>query len=151
MNPSKNNIWILVWVASLIMIFEVEIRSIGHLELVNDIFPLMFLPLGVSDRVTDILRGYIATAGIWAMGFSVAYASPIFYQKRNFHNLHNDFQQEMPLYANAESWRRLLSEIKMDGAAEFYRMAIRLLEAQGVISADNSVAYELFLRTMGLV
>jgi len=32
MNPFKNILSVLVWIASLIMIFEVEIRSIGHLE-----------------------------------------------------------------------------------------------------------------------
>lgn len=114
-------------------------------------FPLLFLPIGVFDRVTDILRGYIVTAALWRMGFSVTYASPIVYQKRNVHNLHKDFLQEIPLYANAVSWCRQLKEIKANTAVGFYRMAIRMLERQNVFSMNNSAAYDLFLRTANLL
>ncbi len=63
-------------------------------------FPLMFLPVEVSDRVTDVLRGVIATRGLWKLGYSVQFASPIAYQQRNPHNLLDDFRQEIPLYVD---------------------------------------------------
>ena len=116
----------------------------------SEFFPLLFFPIGVFDRVTDILRGYILTAALWQMGFSAAYASPIVYQKRNVHNLHKDFLQEIPLYVNAASWCSLLKEIQSNNPVEFYREAIRLLERQNVFSADNATAYELFLKAAGI-
>jgi len=117
----------------------------------RETFPLLFLPLGVFDRVTDILRGYMATTALWKMGLSVSYASPVVYQKRNLHNLHKDFLQEIPLYANAASWCSQLLDIEASQPLEFYRTAIRLLEDQGLFLADNATAYDLFLRSAGLI
>jgi hypothetical protein len=114
-------------------------------------FPLLFLPIGVFDRVTDILRGYILTAALWQMGFSVSYASPIVYQKRNIHNLHKDFVQEIPLYTNAASWCSQLKQINAKNPIEFYREAIRMLEEQNVFSMNNLSAYELFLKTANIL
>jgi len=117
----------------------------------RDVFPLMFLPLGVSDRVTDILRGYIATSALWQMGHSVLYASPIVYQNRNSHNLHKDFLQEIPLYVNAELWCSRLRKIKSKNPTVFYRTAIRMLERDETFSMDNLTAYDLFLKNSGLI
>ena len=111
----------------------------------QEMFPFLFLPLGVSDRVTDILRGYIATAGIWAMGYSVAYASPIVYQRRNEHNLLRDFQQEIPLYENAEAWCAKLRSIKARSASAFYTQALHLLERENTFACNNLPAYTAFL------
>ena len=114
-------------------------------------FPLLFFPIGVSDRVTDILRGYIALACLWKMGYSIAYSSPIVYQERNVHNLFNDFQQEMPLYANADLWSRLLLEIDGSDAVECYFSAIQKLQSMNAISPKNMEIYKMFLQAAGMI
>lgn len=115
-----------------------------------EMFPLLFLPLGVQDRVTDILRGYIALACLWKLGKSVVYKSPIVYQARNVHNLFNDFQQEIPLYTNANAWSRLLLEIEGSSASELYRSALQKLLKNKAIPNNNIEVYEMFLQTSGL-
>lgn len=114
-------------------------------------FPLLFLPLGVPDRVTDILRGYIALACLWKLGKSIAYASPIVYQERNIHNLFKDFQQEMPLYVNANTWSRLLLEIKGSSAGELYLSALQKLLEVNAIPVRNLEVYGMFLKASGLI
>lgn len=113
-------------------------------------FPLLFLPLGVPDRVTDILRGYIALACLWKTGKSIAYSSPVVYQERNAHNLFNDFQQEMPLYNNSHAWSRLLMEISGANAGECYLSALQKLSEINALPATNMDIYKQFLRISGL-
>ena len=115
----------------------------------SEAFPLLFLPMGVSDRVTDILRGYIATACLWRAGYTVAFSSPIVYQKRNMHNLLKDFQQEMPLYVNADTWCRLLLEVNATNVIDGYRSAIQKLANHGAIPRENLDIYEMFLSAAG--
>lgn len=116
-----------------------------------DAYPLLFLPVGVSDRVTDILRGYITSACLWRLGYSVAYSSPVVYQERNAHNLFNDFQQETQLYNNADSWSRMLLDVSGNNAVECYRSAIEKLQVRGDIPAKNMDIYDTFLCSSGLI
>ncbi|OIQ79926.1 hypothetical protein GALL_383250 [mine drainage metagenome] len=113
-------------------------------------FPLLFLPQGVPDRVTDILRGYIALACLWKMGKSMTFASPVVYQERNAHNLFNDFQQEMLLYNNAHIWANLLLEIEGNCASDLYISALQKLSMVNAIPVQNIEAYEMFLKSAGL-
>ncbi|MGV8934012.1 MAG: hypothetical protein ACOH1I_05280 [Gallionellaceae bacterium] len=114
-------------------------------------FPLLFLPLGVPDRVTDILRGYIALACLWKIGKSICYASPVVFQERNAHNLFNDFQQEMPLYNNADTWSRLLLEIEGNSAEECYLSALQKLSLVSALPAKNIEIYKMFLQASELI
>lgn len=113
-------------------------------------FPLLFLPQGVSDRVTDILRGYIAQACLWRMGYVAAFAGAIVKQDRNPHDLAEDMRQEIPLYVNAADWCRRLAQIGGDGAAAAYRAALRTLVEIGALPKSNLETYGLFLRVAGL-
>jgi hypothetical protein len=115
-------------------------------------FPLMFLPGGVTDRVTDILRSYIATRCLWHAGMAVAYASPIVYQKRNHHNLLNDFVQEMDLYFHSAEWFWALSlmEMKAKDMAGRYRECIERLGLRTDFLLENTAGYGLFLKAAGL-
>jgi hypothetical protein len=107
-------------------------------------FPWMFLPICVSDRVTDILRGYIATACLWSHGASVAYASPIMYQKRNPHDLAVDFANEMPLYLGADSLARTVWH-----SAGMKDALNRLIDHED-IAEENLAAYAAFRKAAGL-
>lgn len=111
---------------------------------VPETFPLMFLPLGVSDRVTDILRGYIALASLWANGMTLACCSPVVYQERNAHNLLNDFSQEIDLYLHGDEWCRKLVEVEGGGMKASFAAALELLVAEGALPAANLKAYAAF-------
>lgn len=113
-------------------------------------FPLLFLPTGISDRVTDILRGYIASTCLWKGGYSVAFASPILFQRRNYHNLHNDFLQEIPLYLNANKWCQSLLHVDKAAIIDCYRSAIKVLCDIKAISENNLTIYNMFLSSAGL-
>lgn len=113
---------------------------------VPETFPLMFLPLGVPDRVTDILRGYIALACLWANGQTLGCASPVVYQIRNAHNLLRDFEQEIDLYRHGDHWSRDLQACDGGGMAQSFRSALQILIAQNSVPAMNLDAYGEFLR-----
>lgn len=117
---------------------------------IPETFPLMFLPLGVTDRVTDILRGYISLSCLWRCGYTIAYASPVVYQERNVHNLLRDFEQESDLYRYADQWSRKLISLD-DGHLEsnpilVFRAALDLLINDGTLPKINRLAYEYFVQ-----
>jgi hypothetical protein len=64
--------------------------------------PLMYLPVTVTPRVTDILRSYVATVILQKFDLGVGITSPSAIQERNQHNLLKDFGDEMPLYLHAQ-------------------------------------------------
>ncbi|MGE5659344.1 MAG: STELLO glycosyltransferase family protein [Actinomycetota bacterium] len=76
----------------------------------KEAFPFMLLPVGVSSRVTDIWRGYIAQKLLWCMGAHLLFLSPSVYQIRNIHNLVKDFNEEVPLYTQAQELMNLLND-----------------------------------------
>jgi hypothetical protein len=60
--------------------------------------PYLFLPVTVTMRFTDILRGYVAQRLLWDNGMTLAFGSATVIQDRNVHNLMRDFQDEVPMY-----------------------------------------------------
>jgi hypothetical protein len=64
----------------------------------RECFLLLYLPCTVSMRVCDILRGYVAQPIMWAAGYRLGFCGPMVRQKRNPHDLMDDFRQELPLY-----------------------------------------------------
>ncbi len=63
-------------------------------------FPLMYLPTHCSFRMTDIWRSFVAQRIFWENNWSVLFHKPTVYQKRNEHNILNDFLEEIPGYLN---------------------------------------------------
>lgn len=112
---------------------------------VPETFPLMFLPIGKTDRVTDILRGYMSLACLWKSGYTLAYASPVMYQKRNFHNLFRDFEQEIDLYRFGDSWSRDLLNIEGGSPATVFASAIDLMVKANVLPELNRDAFNIFV------
>ena len=74
----------------------------------KEAFPLLFLPISVKSRVTDIWRSYIAQRLLWEKNSHVLFLSPSVYQLRNEHNLLHDFQEEIPLYTEVNALIQLL-------------------------------------------
>jgi STELLO glycosyltransferases len=63
-------------------------------------FPLMYLPVFVNSRFTDILRGYIAQRLMRDYNLHLGFVAPNVFQKRNQHNLMQDFRDEWDVYVN---------------------------------------------------
>ena len=68
----------------------------------KEVFPLLYLPSFVSFRFTDILRGFIAQPILWAHGFRLGFTGASVTQERNYHNLSDDFEDEIPSYLLGE-------------------------------------------------
>ncbi len=69
----------------------------------KEVFALMYLPVTVPMRCTDIIRSLVAEPimnekGGYQVGFTKATAV----QKRNPHNLLKDFEEEIPIYLSAQ-------------------------------------------------
>lgn len=118
----------------------------------QEAFPLMFFPLFVPDRVTDILRGYIAQTCLWGIGSTLEFRSPVVYQERNAHNLLKDFEQEYMLYENADLWSKMLKREVVGGgtADELFEKALALLCKEGFLDNKNMSFYSDFLKEIGV-
>jgi hypothetical protein len=95
-------------------------------------YPYLYLPVTVSFRFTDILRGYVAQRLLWHHGMHLGFTGASVYQDRNPHDLMRDFEDEIPCY-------RLVSAIaeRLDGVAltdEPLENVVRAYES--LVSAD---------------
>jgi hypothetical protein len=82
-----------------------------------DAYPLLYLPVNCSFRMTDIWRSFIAQRCLWEIGQGVTFHSPSeVYQERNEHDLMKDFEQEVPGYLNNEFITEILSGVKLTGS-----------------------------------
>lgn len=107
-------------------------------------FPLMYLPLTVSFRFTDILRGYVAQRILWQNDLYLGVLGATVDQERNWHNLMKDFHDEIVCYTRVKELVEILSRIDLranvpESLINVYRMLrdlrfvkseeIKLLEA----------------------
>lgn len=76
-------------------------------------YPLMYLPSFVSFRMTDIWRSLIAQRCLWPMGYGLVFVGPEMYQERNPHDLHRDFEQEIPGYLFNNNIREVLEDLSL--------------------------------------
>lgn len=113
-------------------------------------FPLLFFPLGVTDRTADILRGYIALACLWKMNCTLGYSSPVVFQERNIHNLLDDFAKEVPLYLNADKWAYLMKSVTGNDAADCYFSALSQLRDEKILGTECLDLYGNFLSSAGI-
>jgi hypothetical protein len=75
----------------------------------KDLFPLLYLPVTVSFRFTDILRSYVAQAIMWKEGFNLTFSKATVLQKRNYHNYLEDFSLEIPMYSSSKKSCQIIS------------------------------------------
>jgi hypothetical protein len=80
-----------------------------------DAFVYLYLPIYVTFRFTDILRGYVAQRGIWAINAKLGFTSATVYQNRNIHNLMSDFIDELPCYTQVNRLIELLDKCELTG------------------------------------
>ena len=53
---------------------------------------------------------------LWEMGSQLIFISPCVYQKRNIHDFHKDFRQEIELYLRAGELVEALNDVQLSGS-----------------------------------
>lgn len=82
-------------------------------------YPLMYLPVNASFRMTDIWRSFVGQRCLWEIGEGVTFHSPSeVFQDRNEHDLLKDFEDEIPGYLNNDKIVDILSELKLKSGIE---------------------------------
>lgn len=77
-------------------------------------YPLMYLPIHATFRMTDIWRSFIAQRCLWEMGYGVIFHSPAeVEQKRNLHSLLRDFSDEVPGYLQNSRIADILQKLRL--------------------------------------
>lgn len=76
-------------------------------------FPLLYLPTYCSFRMTDIWRSFIAQRIFWENDWSLLFHKPTVYQRRNDHNILNDFRDEIPGYLNNDIILKTLEGLRL--------------------------------------
>jgi hypothetical protein len=109
----------------------------------TDAYPYLYLPVTVSMRFTDILRGYVAQRGLHAIGSHVGFTQATVTQARNPHNPMSDFGSEIGCYQKSLRTIHLLKELDLRGdpATDLFLMYERLSE-EGVVGPEELGAVE---------
>jgi hypothetical protein len=84
----------------------------------SEAFQLLYLPSSCSFRMTDIWRSFIAQRIAWTCGWSVLFHNSTTLQKRNDHNLMNDFEHEIPGYKSNAQICNYLKNIDLEKGVE---------------------------------
>jgi hypothetical protein len=116
----------------------------------KELFPLLYLPVTVTFRFTDILRGLVAQPVMWQSGYELGFTGATVIQKRNPHDYMKDFVSEMPMYFHSESVTELVSvalDPSDDVGGNLFR-AYEALEKKGIVYSGELTALEAWLKDM---
>jgi hypothetical protein len=110
-------------------------------------FPLLYLPVTVTFRFTDILRGLIAQPIMWDKNMYLGFLAPTVLQERNSHDYMEDFIQEISCYLYGEKivdW--VISTIRaghstVDNLYNTYHMLVN----KGIVLMEEMKALETWL------
>lgn len=119
----------------------------------KELFPLMYLPGFASFRFTDILRGLVAQPILWQHGYLLGFAKSAVIQKRNPHNLMEDFESEIPVYLYSEKIIGLVND-SLAGTASIEEGLVsgyNQLHQRGIIDAREIALLKLWLSDMAMV
>jgi hypothetical protein len=107
-------------------------------------FWYMYLPVTVSFRVTDILRGYVAQRCLWEHEAHLGFMGSTMFQDRNKHDLISDFQSEIPCYLFARKIINILDGIALshspaDNLEKIYSKLVKndIVKIKEVSSVNN--------------
>ena len=78
------------------------------------LLPLMYLPVSCSMRMTDIWRGFVAQRICREIGVDIVIVGPTVRQRRNVHDLLDDFALEYEGYMGYRHFVGVLNEIQLD-------------------------------------
>jgi len=85
-------------------------------------FYAMYLPVSVTFRYTDILRGFIALYQLWKHNKTIKFTFPSAEQIRNAHDLNKDYESELTMYKTAGLVIELLNNNKNASIQEIYKI-----------------------------
>ena len=105
-------------------------------------------PHTVTFRYTDILRAFVAQAGIWARGGSLGFLSPtVSSEERNSHNLLKDFEDEIPMYQSFHKVIETLKNSKIEGRDEDLLVLYEALAKNNIVEASELKSIKSWLQT----
>lgn len=87
----------------------------------HTIFPLMYLPITCSFRMTDIWRSFIVQRILRDTEMNLVFVGAEVFQNRNPHNLLKDFEEEIEGYLGNEKLRQILEDTQLLGGPTNYR------------------------------
>jgi len=93
-------------------------------------FWMLYLPITVHGRVSDIWRGYIGQAILKIYGLEMAFCEPLVVQHRNPHNYLADFNAEIPLYERSG----VLVEVLWNFTSQRMNMQEDVLNEEGTMA-----------------
>jgi hypothetical protein len=77
--------------------------------------------------MTDIWRSFVAQRCLWEMESAVCFTEATVYQERNDHDLHKDFEDEVPGYLKNNRIRRLLENVSLKAGGSFETVSENML------------------------
>lgn len=109
-------------------------------------YPLMYLPVHASFRMTDIYRSFVAQRCLWEISEGVTFHSPSeVFQDRNEHDLLKDFEDEISGYLNNDKIVQILSDLKLKSGVEY--VCENLLACYQAI-VDNGILPEIEIESV---
>ena len=76
-------------------------------------FPLLYLPSHCTMRATDIWRSFVTLRVMKCFNWRLTFLPSTVVQKRNFHNLLDDFNLEFPVYKNSKIFNEVLKSLNL--------------------------------------
>ena len=86
----------------------------------RSVFPLMYLPITCSFRMTDIWRSFVAQRLLKSTELNIVFLGAEVFQERNPHNLIKDFEDEIEGYLGNESLRIVLENTPIIGGSKSF-------------------------------
>lgn len=91
------------------------------------LFELMYLPVTCTMRCTDIWRSLITLQILKINKLETLFFGTTMYQNRNFHNIMNDFNLEIPMYKNIKLISDSLEKIKLRKGNKNFAYNLRII------------------------
>ena len=103
------------------------------------LFPLMYLPVTVPQRFSDILRSYVAQPIMHKERCLLGITKATVVQKRNEHNLIDDFNDEVLCYTSSEIAYNTVKEVVDEkyGVMENLLLAYKALVEKGIVTKSE--------------
>jgi hypothetical protein len=99
--------------------------------IIPELFYALYLPVSVTFRYTDILRGFVALFQLWRHNKTIKITIPSAFQKRNAHDLTKDYESEIPMYNTAEKVISLLEN----------NVNATIIDVYKILADNNIVSY----------
>lgn len=115
-------------------------------------FPYLYLPALVSFRATDIYRGYLAQKLMWHYGQCLGFTGATVIQKRNMHDLMQDFRDEFECYFNIKKMINIMDAVSLQADPHAsLKLLYEALVVEGLVQArelDLLLAWQNDFRNM---